>query len=112
MSRREEVFSDENLRNPYILSFIVDIMDQSHCVLPWDGTQSSFSDPLKQMIIGVKEHGYSVHLFPCIDTISKGANLTIYIIDKVIELWKERHGGVYPTIIYLQVDGGSENANK
>ena len=72
MGRREEVFSDENLRNPYILSFIVDIMDQSHCVLPWDGTQSSFSDPLKQMIIGVKEHGYGVHLFPCIDTISKG----------------------------------------
>ena len=77
MGRREEVFSDENLRNPYILSFIVDIMDQSHCVLPWDGTQSSFSDPLKQMIIGVKEHEYGVHLFPCIDTISKGANLTI-----------------------------------
>ena len=72
----------------------------------------TFSDPLKQMIIGVKEHGYGVHLFPCIDTISKGANLTIYVIDKVIELWKERHGGVYPTIIYLQVDGGSENANK
>ena len=49
MGRREKVFSDENLRNPCILSFIVDIMDQSHCVLPWDGTQSSFSDPLKQM---------------------------------------------------------------
>ena len=112
INRREEVFSEENMRNPYVLSIIVDIMDQQHCQLPWNGTQSKFSNPLKQKIIGVKEHGYGVHLFPAIDTVRKGANLMIYIIDKVIEDWKERHGGVYPTKIYLQVDGGSENANK
>ncbi len=79
-------------------------MDQQHCQLPWNGTQSKFSNPLKKKIIGVKEHGYGVHLFPAIDTVRKGANLMIYIIDKVIEDWKERHGGVYPTKNYLQVD--------
>ena len=112
INRREEVFSEENMRDPHILSLIVDIMDQNHCQLPWNGTQGSFAEPLKQKIIGVKEHGYGVHLFSAIDTVRKGANLMIYIIDSVIEKWKERHGGAYPTKIYLQVDGGSENANK
>lgn len=112
INRREEVFSEENIRNPHLLSIIVHIMDQQHCQLPWNGTQSSFGEPLKQKIVGVKEHGYGVHLFPVIDTDRKKANLMIYIIDTVIEKWKERHNGVYPTKIYLQVDGGSENANK
>ena len=100
------------MRNPYVLSIIVDIMGQKHCQLPWNGTQSSFGEPLKQKIVSVKEHGCGVHLFPAIDTVRKGTNLIIYVIDYVIEKWKERHGGVYPTKIYLQVDGVSENANK
>ena len=112
MSRREEVHCEENVRKPYILSLIIDIMDQSHCVIPSKGTQGTFTDPLKQMIFGVKEHGYGVHLFPAIDSVRKGGNLIVYILDTVIENWKRRHNGNYPTIIYLQVDGGSENANK
>lgn len=30
----------------------------------------------------------------------------------VIEQWKIRNGGVYPTEIYIQIDGGPENANE
>jgi hypothetical protein len=113
MSRREEVHCEENVRKPYILSLIIDIiMDQSHCVILSKGTQGNFTDPLKQMIVGVKEHGYGVHLFPAIDSVRKVGNLIVYILDTVIENWKRRHNGNYPTIIYLQVDGGSENANK
>jgi hypothetical protein len=41
MNRREEVFSEENIRNPYLLSIIVDIMDQQHCQLPCDGCGGS-----------------------------------------------------------------------
>jgi hypothetical protein len=67
---------------------------------------------MKQTVTGVKEHGYGMHIFPAVDTIRKGANLTMYLIDCVIEDWKQRHGGVYPTKIYCQLDGGSENANK
>jgi hypothetical protein len=54
------------------------------------------------MIIGVKEYGYGVHLIPTIDTVRKGANLTIYTIDRVIDMWKSRHG-YFPTVIYVQV---------
>jgi len=60
-------------------------MDQQHCQLPWNGTQSSFGEPSKQKIVGVKEHGYGVHIFPAIDTVRKGANLMIYIIDTEME---------------------------
>lgn len=111
MKRREEAYSAQNRANPYLLSFIIDIMDQAHCTIPSLGTQNSFKDPLKQMITGVKEHGFGVHLFATIDTVHKGANLTIFLIDSVIEKWKKRHG-YYPTKIYCQLDGGKENANQ
>jgi hypothetical protein len=100
----------ENKARPFILSFIIDIAEASHCQLPWKGTQSSFKDPFHQTLVGVKEHGYGVHLFPNINTVRKGANLTLYCIDYVIEQWKRRHG-YYPTEIDIQIDGGPENAN-
>lgn len=58
MTRRNRVFLPENKEKPFILSMIIDIAEQGHCQLPWKGTQSSFKDPFKQMIVGVKEHGY------------------------------------------------------
>ena len=44
-------------------------------------------------------------------TSPKSANIVIYAIDTVIEKWRERHG-YYPTKIYIQIDGGAENANR
>jgi hypothetical protein len=105
--RRNSVRSFENIAKPYILSMIIDIADQQNCQIPWKGTQDSFQNPLRQLMVGVKEHGYGVHLFPTIDTVKKGANLTIHVIDSVIEMWTKRHG-YYPTVIYLQVDGGEK----
>lgn len=43
--------------SPKILSMIIDGMDQNHCHVPYLGTQQQFSSPLKQHIVGVKEHG-------------------------------------------------------
>jgi hypothetical protein len=111
MKRRNRVNLPENIAKPFILSFIIDIAEASHCQLPWKGTQSTFKDPFHQTLVGVKEHGYGVHLFPNINTVRKGANLTLYVIDHVIEQWKNRHG-YYPTEIYIQIDGGGENANE
>jgi hypothetical protein len=112
MQRREEVFSQANVTNPYLLSFIIDVMDSTNAQLPWKGRQDSFSNPSKQIVTGVKEHGFGMHVFPAVDTVRKEANLTIYIIDTVIERWMQRHGGRYPTKIYCQLDVGSENANR
>jgi hypothetical protein len=87
-------------------------MDQKGCQLPWKGTQDSFGDAAMQMLIcGIKEHGDGIHIFPALKTVSKSANLIIYAIDTVIEKWRKRHG-YYPTYIYIQIDGGAENANR
>jgi hypothetical protein len=41
----------------------------------------------------------------------KNANLAIYCFLAQLESWRRRHRA-FPETIYLQVDGGSENANK
>lgn len=109
---REEVFRPANKDHPHVLSLIADLMDQKGTQLPWKGTQDSFGDGAMQMLIcGIKEHGFGIHIFPALKTVSKSANLIIYAIDTVIERWRQRHG-YYPTKIYIQIDGGAENANR
>jgi hypothetical protein len=93
------------------MSLIIDGMDQSHCHVPYLGNANSFSDPLVQHITAIKEHGWGVRIFRTLGTVDKGADLTIYCILRQIEDWKKRHNDRYPEKIYVQVDGGSENAN-
>lgn len=92
------------------MSFIIDGMDQNHCQIPYLGTQTQFSSKLKQSITGVKWHGHEIRLFRMIDTVGKGANLTIYCILSMLEAWNEKYG-YYPEELFIQCDGGSENAN-
>ena len=86
-------------------------MDQNHCRIPHLGTQNAFSNPLKQCITGIKEHGQKVTIYRTINTVSKGADLTIYCILRQLDSWRQRYQ-CYPEEIYLQVDGGCENANQ
>lgn len=51
-------------------------------------------------------------LFRNFPNVAKGANLSIFIVLKTIEVWKQKHGGRLPDEIFLQIDGGAENANK
>ena len=62
-------------------------------------------------ILGVKEHGVGLTIFRNFDNVSKGCNVTILCILLMLEKFKIRNG-YYPEILYLQVDGGSENANQ
>ena len=86
-------------------------MDQNHTRIPHLGTQNALSETINQGIIGVKEHGSKVKFYRSLDTAPKGADLTIYCILRQIESWRDRHG-YFPEEIYLQLDGGSENANQ
>jgi len=90
---------------------IIDGMDQSHCVVPYLGRQDSLSDPLGLSLTGVKIHGLGATLYRTLGTVSKGANLSIYCILSELEKWKLRYRR-YPDELFVQVDGGSENANK
>lgn len=120
---------------PNIMSIIIDGMDQSSCTIPHLGSQDTFGNPLKQGmycqicicmcihgvslkdllaisgITGVKEHGVGVTLYRTVNTVRKGANLTIYCITKQLENFYDRHK-CYPDDLYIQADGGAENANK
>lgn len=53
-----------------------------------------------------------VTFYRTFDNIKKGANLTIHCLLLGLEKWREKHGGKYPEELYIQIDGGSENANR
>jgi hypothetical protein len=93
------------------MSIIIDIMDQNHCKCPYMGTQQSFDNTMQQIIVGVKMHGVGLFIYRSWNTVTKGANLIIFVISHLLELWQEAAGG-YLDELYLQIDGGSENANK
>lgn len=88
----------------------MDGMDQNHCSIRYCGTQQKFSNPLTQAILGVKQHGVGLTLYRTINTVKKGANLTIYCLLDQIEKWRQLRKQ-YPEVLFVQCDGGSENAN-
>lgn len=94
-----------------ILSLIIDGMDQSHSKCPYFGNQGQCSRPLGQGVTGALIHGVGINIYRTFETVSKGADLTIYIIFAEVENFYKRYG-VYPEELYVQLDGGSENANK
>lgn len=110
-SRCDEAIKSNCKRRPTVMSLIIDGMDQSHCIVPHLGKMDSFSHPLKQHFTGVKEHGYGVTIYRNFNNVQKGADLTIYCILRKLEEFKERNG-YYPEKLFVQCDGGSENANK
>ena len=75
-----------------VMSIIIDGMDQGHCRVPYLCSADSFGEPLHQSIIGVKEHGQGFTIFRTVDTISKSADVTIYCVSKMLELWFRRNG--------------------
>lgn len=97
-------------RNPSIMSIIIDGMDNNKCRCPYLGRQGSFTNALPQHIIGVKEHGHDAKFYRTFGTVSKGSDLTIYCILRKVEQWKRRNLK-YPTKLYIQIDGASDNAN-
>lgn len=77
------------------------------------GSQASFDDPLHQTIVGIKNHSQSsVSVYRTCNTVTKGADLSIHCVLCEIEDWQASHEGIFPKEVYVQVDGGSENANK
>jgi hypothetical protein len=132
-ARCAEAIASNNLLHPSIMSLILDGMDQNHCRIPYLGGLNRFSDPVTQHITGtsfvysiivnyvyhnltlffsgIKEHGIGLTIYRNFDNVSKGCNVTIYCLLRQLESFHKRHG-YYPETLYLQVDGGSENANQ
>ena len=52
------------------------------------------------------------HLFRSFPTVSPDSDFTIFCLLSELEKWKNRHNGIFPETWYIQIDGGSENANQ
>ena len=55
---------------------------------------------------------FRFNLYRTFDNITKGANVSIHAFLCELDKWRKAHGGNFPEEILVQVDGGSENANK
>jgi len=105
------MIEEGRLNQSTMICLDVDIMDQAYFHFPFLGTQASMANTIDSGIIGVLEHHYGPHLYHFYDTIHKSSNLVCHVILDIIEKWKERNNGKYPTKIFLNIDGGGENAN-
>lgn len=107
----EAIFQVHGLEK--VLSLIIDGMDQAKNDIPKEGTQGHFENPIRQHLVGCKVHGHGVSFYSTFGTISgKSPDFIIHIISNEIAKFKARNDGVFPEKIYVQVDGGGENANK
>jgi hypothetical protein len=93
------------------LSLIADGMQQSHCILPWQGNQNTFSNTLSQHLQGVLLHGRSIEIFRTFHNIVNTSNLSIHCLLFALELTL-RIEHKLPNTIYYQIDGGSENTSR
>ena len=92
-------------------SMITDGMQQTHCELPYSGNRMpTGSNKLKQHLQGITSHFRRTRMYRTLDHIFLGRNACIYTI--LCELEEEyKLSGKLPKIVYIQIDGGSENAN-
>ncbi|KAJ1436461.1 hypothetical protein B484DRAFT_428616 [Ochromonadaceae sp. CCMP2298] len=93
------------------LSVIIDGMDQSHCKVPMT-QQASFEAAITQHLTGALVHGQGLTLFRNLPHVGKGSNLAIHTILLILDKWRREHEGNFPEEMYVQLDGGAENANK
>jgi hypothetical protein len=93
-----------------VLSMIADGMQQTHCELPYMKNLMSSFPKMKQHLQGVTTHGKRTRIYRTFDNIANGANLAITTLFLSLEEEFQKEGKL-PRKIYVQVDGGSENAN-
>ena len=95
-----------------IFSLAIDIMESMKLQLPHAGSQTQLTNTVDSNFVGVLAHGEYLKFYRTANTVTKSASLIIHCFLSELDLWIERQQGRMPDIIYLQVDGGSENANK
>ena len=92
------------------LSIITDGMQQFHTELPYFCNRMGQARKVKQHLQGLTVHGKRTRLYRTVDHIKNGANVCIYIL--LLALDEElQSSGSLPRTLYVQVDGGPENAN-
>ena len=95
------------------MSSIIDGASQNHCTIPHTGSANvEFPGGLEQHIEGVLTHGCGLTIYRSFPSVDADSDFTIFCLLRELERWRDNNNGNYPQIWYIQVDGGSENANK
>jgi hypothetical protein len=93
------------------LSVIIDGAKQSaHDVPKVQGRVPGDLTPLSQKVQGVFFHNQALHLYLISPFVQTGGNLTLTCLVRSLQQLAAA-GKVFPTTLYLQVDGGTENWN-
>jgi hypothetical protein len=93
-----------------VLSTIADGMQQTHCELPYLKNLFSGFPKVPQHLQGVTTHGRRTRIYRTYGNVTNGACLAITTLFRSLEEEYLKEGRL-PKKIYVQVDGGSENAN-
>ncbi len=94
------------------MSSIIDGASSEHVILPHLGTNNQLRPGFEQHIEGVLQHGRGFTLYRTFPHIAKSADLVIFCLFKELARWAQEHNDTFPEVWYIQIDGGSENANK
>ena len=93
------------------MSIITDGMQQTHCELPYSGNKVPTGvNKLKQHLQGVTTHFRRTRMYRTLDHIQLGSNACIYTLLCALEEAFQFSGKLLK-VLYIQIDGGSENAN-
>jgi len=93
------------------MSLIIDGMAQHHCQLPSAGNLTTYNNHMGQKLVGCINHGREFVIFRSYNNLAKtGANLTIHVISTMLERTLKKEGKL-PATLFVQIDGGAENAN-
>lgn len=93
-----------------ILHVDIDIMDSQGLKLPHAGNQNQNKAGITSVLVGTLVAGVGATIFRTIDKYSKCKDLIVQVFLLQVEEFIGRNGKP-PTVIYANVDGGSENAN-
>jgi hypothetical protein len=97
------------------MSIISDGMQQEHSKLPYLANQTTCSSVVSQHIQGVKHHGFCKSMYRSYPHVVSGFNLNCHVIlSEIFRRMKHCHdnGIMFPTELFIQVDGGSESTAK
>ena len=89
---------------------MIDGQDSTKTTVPRFGDSEEFEHALSHSIIAGKVHGFHVTLYPYVNTVHKGVNLSIYCMLLELEAWRIDNGR-FPEEIFIQTDGGCEYSN-
>jgi hypothetical protein len=116
MAEKRKYYNKKNLaitQPDKYMSIIMDGMSQNHCELPWFGNLKQFQATLPQHLQAVYDHGQCLTVFRTFHNIKNDSNLGVHCMLAALEArMKNSLEGKLPPTIYIQVDGGPENANK